>query len=91
MLDACQIEPVFIAKAGRPHGVLVSMQTFIELQTQSKRAKDTSDVGAAFYAAHQSWMDHHNALVDQHGVWSEGLMDPPSVTHARAGAADGSV
>ncbi len=87
VLDACQTEPVFIDKSGRPHGVLVSMQTYVNLQARGRAAEETQagNAGKAFYAEHKAWIDHHNALFDTHGVWSDGLLDAP------AGAADGSI
>lgn len=87
VLDACQTEPIFIDKSGRPHGVLLSVQTYLRLQAKGQAAEGTraADVGHAFYAQHKAWVDHHNALFDAHGVWSDGLLDAP------AGDADGSI
>lgn len=93
MLDACQTEPVFIDKSGRPHGVLVSMQTYVNLQARGKASERPRalDVSQAFYLEHKAWIDHHNTLFDTHGVWSDGLLDAPAETGGLGGAADGSI
>ena len=86
MLDACQTEPVFIAKSGRQHGVLLSMQQYQMLQSRqipgsSSALRQAASPASTFYAQCGSWVDEVNRLVEQHGVWSDGLMEAPNDTH----------
>ncbi len=85
MLDACLTEPVFIAKSGRQHGVLLSMQQYQMLQSRqlpdpSLALRQAASPVQAFYAQCWAWVDEVNGLVEQHGVWSDGLMQAPSDT-----------
>ncbi len=85
MLDACQIEPVFIVKSGRQHGVLLSMQQYQMLQSRQLAdpllaMHQTATPAQAFYAQNSAWVDEVNSLVEQHGVWSDGLMEAPHGT-----------
>lgn len=80
MLDACQAEPVFIEKSGRAHSVLMSMQEYQRLKSASAADTDgdirhAQEPGQAFYAKYKAWVDWQNALVDTHGVWSDGLVE----------------
>ncbi len=86
MLDACQIEPVFIAKSGRQHGVLLSVQQYQMLQNRqipasSIELRQAASPATTFYAQCGAWVDEVNSLVEQHGVWSDGLMEAPDDTN----------
>ncbi len=82
MLDTCLIEPVFIAKSGRQHGVLLSVQQYHALRNQGANHQTAMSAPApspaqAFSTQNRAWVDEINSLVDQHGVWSDGLMEAP--------------
>lgn len=70
MLDHAQREPVFIGKAGRRHGVLLSVAQYEELLAA---AASRSDGGRAFHARHRDWFDEMNAEVREQGLWNDGL------------------
>lgn len=38
-------------------------------------ARTSQNAGRAFYQANQAWVDHHNALVDELGIWNDGLLE----------------
>jgi prevent-host-death family protein len=86
MLDACQTEPVFIAKSGRRHGVLLSMQQYQMLSQRQdsgglevlKSSAQPASPAEQFRAQNQSWVEEIHSLVAQHGVWSDGLMEAPN-------------
>jgi prevent-host-death family protein len=85
MLDACQTEPVFIAKSGRRHGVLLSMQQYQLLSQRQdsgglealKSSAQPASPAEQFLAQNQSWVKEMHSLVAQHGVWSDGLIEAP--------------
>ena len=74
MLDHAQREPVFIEKAGRRHGVLISATHYDALLAAASASKRRpGDVGRAFYQDHRAWIDEMNAEVEQRGLWNEEL------------------
>jgi prevent-host-death family protein len=73
MLEHAQREPVFIAKSGRPHSVLISAEQYERLVTQYGASLPAlgPSVGKAFYQRHKEWVDRHNALVEAAGIPGE--------------------
>jgi prevent-host-death family protein len=80
MLDACQVEPVMIEKSGRMHSVLLSMREYEALRKGADRDEDSDirnavDPGKAFYAKYKDWVDAQKKDFEEHGLWSDGLVE----------------
>ena len=80
MLDACQAGPVMIEKSGRRHSVLISMREYESLRKSSNANDDgdirnASDPAKAFYEKYKDWVDAQNKDFDEHGLWSDGLVE----------------
>jgi prevent-host-death family protein len=74
MLAHAQREPVFIEKAGRRHGVLISATQYDALLAAARAPKrGRADAGRAFYEQHRAWIDEMNAEVEQRGLWNDEL------------------
>jgi prevent-host-death family protein len=70
MLEHAQREPVYIAKSGRRHSVLISAGHYEALlAAQSKsRSRSVAEPGREFYARYKEWVDQQNRLVEQAGI-----------------------
>jgi prevent-host-death family protein len=73
MLDACQREPVVIAKQGRRHSVLLSAAHYDALVAAQAQpaAKKRGDPGREFYEKYKDWVDLQNEHVEKYGIFGE--------------------
>jgi prevent-host-death family protein len=79
VLEQAQRQPVFIAKAGRRHSVVMSVEHY-DRMVASAQAAATAEPPAEvqhspeadrFYAQHKDWVDLQNAHFEKHGVFGE--------------------
>lgn len=70
VLEQAQRGPVFIAKSGRPHSVVISVEQYDLLLAQQRRAKP-ADASKAFYGQYKEWVDMQNSLVERFGIPGE--------------------
>lgn len=69
VLEQAQRGPVFIAKSGRPHSVVISVEQYDALLAQ--RRTKPADAGKAFYGQYKEWVDLQNSLVEKFGIPGE--------------------
>jgi prevent-host-death family protein len=71
VLEHAQREPVVIEKAGRKHSVVVSFEHYQALLASAQPKLLPEQAGARFYARYQAWVDEHNRLTEEAGVFGE--------------------
>jgi prevent-host-death family protein len=79
VLEQAQREPVFIAKAGRRHSVVMSAEHYDRMVADAGRSAKAAAVARThhsaeadrYYAEHKDWVDMNNRLVEAHGIPGE--------------------
>ena len=78
VLEMAQNQPAFIEKAGRRHGVVMSVEQHDRLvagcEGRPARKVDVDSPNPAarrFYEQYKDWVDERNRQHEQHGIWNE--------------------
>ena len=72
-LGQAEREPVHVMKNDRVAVVLVSAARFAELEALEKK-KSMAQRKREFNARYKDWIDAQNKMVEEHGLWCEGLV-----------------
>lgn len=69
-------DPVFIEKDGRPDSVIVSFEAYTALKKSAAtvKIKSMAQRKREFNETYKDWIAEQNRIVEEHGLWCDGLV-----------------